>query len=358
MPPIIPICNGFSGCSYFWDSALYASGYQEPSNNPDSTYAFRYPTESIPFFLAILGRTFSVELGTVSWVGALVLLACLGSIWLFWQQREQRQELAAWLSLLILPLGFAAMTTVGRTVLGLPAALASRYTTVTVLILIALIHIARICCQRQPWRFFYGVMAVVFAVFSISQSFDALTAGKHMYQGRRLGQHCLALVNYLEPSPSSCLLNIYVETGSIQEVWHPQLEELGFFEFVRDAEFSEMPETSYGTIDEPAPGDVISLTPESVLYLSGWSIFPGRPKTPEIVLFSQDDRPAFFAATLVNKESPDLAEIFDMPEYNQARWAINIPATAFPEGITKVRAWIYDGETTFIPLENQIQVSR
>ena len=66
----------------------------------------------------------------------------------------------------------------------------------------------------------------------------------------------------------------------------------------------------------------------------------------------------FFAATLVNKESPDLAEIFDMPEYNQARWAINIPATAFPEGITKVRAWIYDGETTFIPLENQIQVSR
>ncbi|WP_159787680.1 hypothetical protein [Sodalinema gerasimenkoae] len=337
---------------------VYASGYQEPANNPDRTYVLQHPDQAIPFFLAILGRTFATEPGTVSWVGAMVLLGCILSLWLFWQQRDKRHELAAWLPLLIFPLGFAAMTTVGRTVLGIHGALASRYTTVTVLILIGLIHIGRICCQRQPWRLFYGAMAVVFAVFSISKSFDALKAGERFYEDRRLGQQCLALIEYMEPSPSSCLLHVYVDPKMVQQIWYPQLDQLGFFGFIRDVEFSQISETSYGIIDEPPPGEVIPLTPESVLRISGWSIFPGRPETPELVLLSQDDRPAFFAATLVNKKSPDLAQVFEMPEYDQARWEIDVPGTAFPEGVTTIRAWIYDGETTFIPLENLVQVSR
>ncbi len=337
---------------------IYATGYQEPANNPDRTYVLQHPNEAIPFFLAILGRTFATEPGVVSWVGAVVLLACAVGVGLFWQQRDKRLELAAWLPLLIFPLGFAAMTTVGRTVLGIYGALASRYTTVTVLILIALIHIARICCQRQPWRLFYGAMAVVFAVFSISKSFDALDAGENLYEGRRLGQQCLALVEYMEPSPSNCLQTLFPDPIVIQASWYPQLEQLGFFEFVRDVEFSQIPETSYGMIDQPPAGEVVSLTPESVLQISGWSVLPGRPETPEIVLLSQDNRPAFFAAGLVNQESPDLAQVFEMPEYDQARWKIDVPGTAFPEGQTTIRAWIYDGEKTFIPLTNEIQVSR
>ncbi|TVR05287.1 MAG: hypothetical protein EA395_15880 [Phormidium sp. GEM2.Bin31] len=337
---------------------LYATGYQAPANNPDRTYVLQHPNEAIPFFLAILGRPFATEPGTVSWVGAIVLLACILSLWLFWQHRDKRHELAAWLPLLIFPLGFAAMTTVGRTVLGIHGALVSRYTTVTVLILIGLIHIGRSLGQRQPWRLFYGAMAVVFAVFSISKSFEALESGQNLYEGRRLGQQCLALIEYMEPSPSNCLLNLYPNTEIVQEIWYPQLEQLGFFEFIRDVEFSQISETSYGVIDEPPPGEVIPLTPESVLRISGWSVFPGRPETPEIVLLSQDDRPSFFAASLVNQESPDLAQVFDRPEYDQARWQIDVPGTAFPEGITSIRAWIYDDQRRFIPLDNPIQVTR
>lgn len=337
---------------------LYTSGYQEPANNLDRTYVLKHPFEAIPFFLAILGRNFSTQPGSAIGFGIMILFGCAVGFVLFWKQHQQRAELAAWLPLLLFSLGFAAMTTVGRTLLGIHAASASRYTTVTVLSLIGLVHIARICCQRQPWRLLYGGMAVVFAVFSISISFDNLDAGRNSYQGRTLGKHCLALVEYLEPSPSNCLLTIFPDPNLVKTLWYPQLKQLDFFEFVQEVEFSQVPSMSYGMIDNINPGDVVTLTPESGLSLSGWSIFPGRPEVPEIVLFSQDDRPAFFAATLVNKESPDLAEMFNIPEYQRARWQIHLPATAFSEGVTTIRAWIYDGNMRFIPLNNIIKVSR
>ncbi|KPQ33285.1 MAG: Poxvirus protein I5 [Phormidium sp. OSCR] len=337
---------------------LYASGYQEPADNLDRTYVLKHPFEAISFFLVILGRNFSTEPKSAIAPGIMILLGCAVGFFLFWKQHHHRAELAAWLPLLLFPLGFAAMTTVGRTVLGIHAASASRYTTVTVLMLIGLLHIARICCQRQPWRLLYGGMAVVFAVFSISISFDALEAGKNSYQDRTLGKHCLALIEYLEPSPSDCILKIFPDPNPVKNLWYPQLKQIEFFEFVQEAEFSQIPPKPYGLIDNIDPGDVVTLTPDSVLSLSGWSVFPGRPEVPEIVLFSQDDRPAFFAAALVNQASPDLVEVFKMPEYDRARWQVSLPSGAFPEGITSIRAWIFDGNQTFIPLENVVQVSR
>ncbi|TAO05686.1 MAG: hypothetical protein EYR95_01855 [Phormidium sp. SL48-SHIP] len=337
---------------------LYASGYQEPADNPDRTYVLKHPQEAIPFFLAILGRSFSNTPQPAIWVGIVLLIGCTLSLWLFWKQSDRRTELAAWLPFLLFPLGFSAMTTVGRTVLGIEAALASRYTTVTLLMLIGLLHIARICCQRQPWRLLYGAMAVVFAVFSISRSFDALEAGEIWYEDRILGKHCLALIEYMEPSTTSCIHKVYPDVNPVKSVWYTQLDQLGFFDFVDYAEFEKLPAESHGLIDNPPPDEVIPLTTESTVVLSGWSIFPGRQETPELVLLSQDDRPSFFAATLINQASPDLAEVFDVPEYDQARWQIQLPATAFPEGVTTIRAWIYDGNMRFIPLDNVIQVNR
>jgi hypothetical protein len=337
---------------------LYASGYQEPSNNPDRTYVLQHPQEAIPFFLAILGRSFSNEPTTAISVGVVIFICCSFSVGIFWQQEDRRTELAAWLPLLLFPLGFSAMTTVGRAVLGLGGALASRYTTVTTLMVIGLLHIARICCQRQPWRLLYGAIAVVFAVFSISRSFDALEAGKVWYEDRLLGKHCLALVEYMEPSSTSCILKIFPDINPVKSIWYPQLKQLGFFEFIDEVEFVQLPAESYGLIDNPPPDEVIPLTAESTVMLSGWSIFPGRPDTPEIVLFSQNDRLSFFAATLINKESPDLVEAFNVPGYGRSRWYIHLPATAFSEGKTTVRAWIYDKNMGFVPLRNVIQFSR
>lgn len=337
---------------------LYASGYSQPENSLDRTYILDHPLEAIPFFLAILGRTFSANPDSAILAGLVILLGCGLSFWCFWTQQKYRLEIATWLPLLLFPLGFSAMTTVGRTVLGIEAALASRYTTVTLLMLIGLLHIARICCQRQPWRLLYGAMAVVFAVFSISRSFDALEAGEVLYEDRLLGKHCLTLIEYMEPSPASCIHKIFPDINPVKSIWYPQLDQLGFFDFINYAEFAQIPTDSYGLIDDPPPDEVIPLTAESTVVLSGWSIFPDRPETPELVLLSQDDRPSFFAATLVNQASPDLAEVFNVPEYNQARWQIHLPATAFPEGITTIRAWIYDGNMRFIPLNNVIQVNR
>ena len=337
---------------------LYMSGSDQADTGLDRAYLLKHPLEAIPFFLTILGRIFSPNPSNASWAGLVMLLGCGLSFWCFWTQKKYRSEIAAWLSLLLFPLGFAAITTVGRAVLGIGGALPSRYTTVTILMLIGLIHIARICCQRPPWRLLYGAMAVVFAVFSISRSFDALEEGKELYEERLLGKQCLGLVEYMESSPTSCLLELFPEVEPVISIWYPQLDQLGFFEFVDQVEFSEIPAESHGLIDYPQADEAIYLTPESTLVLSGWSIFPGRPDTPEIVLFSQNDRPSFFAATLVNQDSPDLAELFNVPEYDRARWQIHLPATAFPEGSTTIRAWIYDGDRSFIPLSTSITVNR
>jgi len=338
---------------------LYVSGSDQADTGLDRAYLLKHPLEAIPFFLAILGRIFSTNPNIASWAGLVMLLGCGLSFWCFWTQKKYRLEIAAWLSLLLFPLGFAAITTVGRAVLGIGGALPSRYTTVTILMLIGLIHIARICCQRQPWRLLYGVIAVVFAVFSISRSFDALDAGNVLYKERVLGQQCFSLVEYIEPSSTSCLLMLFPDVEPLISIWYPQLDQLGFFEFVDQAEFLDMPTESHGLIDTPQGDEAISVTAEQTLVVAGWAIFPGRPETPEMVLLSQNDRPAFFAATLVDHESPDLVEAFNVPEYDQARWQIQLPGTVFPEGMTTVRAWIYDGDrSSFIPLSTSITVNR
>jgi hypothetical protein len=337
---------------------LYVSGSDQADTGLDRTYLLKHPLDAIPFFLTILGRIFSTNPNSASWAGLVMLLGCGLSVWCFWTQKQYRLEIAAWLSLLLFPLGFAAMTTVGRAVLGIGGALPSRYTTVTILMLIGLIHIARICCQRQPWRLLYGAIAVVFAVFSISRSFDALEAGNVLYKERVLGKQCFSLVEYMEPSSTSCLLMLFPEVEPLISLWYPQLDQLGFFEFVDQAEFLDIPAESYGLIDTPQADEAISVTAEQTFVVAGWAIFPGRPETPEIVLLSRNDRPAFFAATLVDQESPDLVEAFNVPEYDQARWQIQLPGTVFSEGATTVRAWIYDGDRSFIPLSTSITVNR
>lgn len=337
---------------------LYSSNYEEPANTLSRTYFLEHPLAGLKFGLVLIGRSLSPDiLFAIIW-GIILSISCSICLHLFLHDRDRRHLIAPWLSLMLFAGLFVAMVTVGRTVLGIAGALASRYTTVTLLIPIGIVQIGRIYAQRQVTRIAYFMMAVLIVAF-INSSQQAFAETQNLYQQRTLGQTCFPIVRYLEESSHNCLLSVYPGVTPIQAKWAPMLEDLGFYDFVRDAQFVRNPADIHGLIEQPTSDAPIILKLGEVLSLNGWAILPSRSSTPQLVLFSQGDRETFFAATFVNRESPDVAQVLGKPEFDRARWQTHLLAESFPPGKTTIWAWAYDEEhQKFLRLLNSIQVRR
>lgn len=336
---------------------VYASDYNDPPGLIDRTYVLKHPGEAILFFLTVLGRSLAIQPSSANLVGLVIFVLSTLVIFIFLRDTKHQEMLAPWLALLLFSLSFAGLTSVGRTILGINMALASRYTTVTILILIALIQIARIYSESQARRILYAGFAVLIAISSIYTSIEAIKFGKNSYQNRSLGKACFSLIEYMEESHSSCIYNIFIHFDSMKNQYYPKLRQIGFFDFVQGMEFSSTSSASYGVIDAPSYTEVVQLKPDSTFVISGWSILPDHQDVPEMVLFSKNKSLNFFAATWVNKDSPDLVDAFNNPNYDKARWEIHLPSINFSSGITEIQAWVYDGDSNqFHRLSNSIKV--
>ena len=338
---------------------IYASDYNDPPGLIDRTYVLKNPGEAILFFFIVLGRSLASQPSFANLVGAIIFILSILIILTFLRDAKNQENLAPWLALLLFALIFAGLTSFGRTILGINMALASRYTTVTILILVALVQIARIYSQSESKRILYGGFAILLAISSISTSIEAIKFGENSYKYRSLGKACFSLIEYMEESHSSCLYNIFIHFDSMKSQYYPKLRQIGFFDFIQGMEFSSTSPESYGVIDTPSYTEVVQLKPESVLIISGWSIFPDRSDLPELVLFSKNESLSFFAATWVDKDSPDLVDAFNNPSYNKARWEIHLPSVNFSSGTTKIYAWVYDKDLSqFHRLSNSIKIER
>ncbi|MEA5521237.1 hypothetical protein [Limnoraphis robusta] len=129
--------------------------------------------------------------------------------------------------------------------------------------------------------------------------------------------------------------------------------------FPEETAFVSQSQEIYGYIDSSKLSEnSLTLSRREPLPLEGWARLPDALEQPQQVMFSYGNEQSFFAVAYVNLSSPDVAETFNSPQYNQVRWKTVLPLNFLPLGETVIKAWVYHPEKQqFVQLENEVTVT-
>ena len=269
-----------------------------------------------------------------------------------------------WLSIGFFSVLSALFITAGRAEFGAIHALeSSRYTSNSILLLIALVHLGQLFVRgnvretkatlKRNYKFIYRVVAGLLIATIILNSQQAIAQSRSALLYKQGAQDCLQLINYLEPSdffknsPESCLRVLSKKTWLVRE-GAAIIDKIGWIAFAKNVEFISNTEKVYGYLDKPQTSDKsLTVKQNDAVKAAGWAVLPENLQQPKIVLLSLGDQQSFFANAYVNSDSPDIAKSLKSELYNNARWAVDLSGNDLPIAQTEIKAWVYN------PVDNQ-----
>ncbi|MBD1830172.1 hypothetical protein NDI47_04370 [Microcoleus vaginatus GB1-A2] len=276
----------------------------------------------------------------------------------------ENYEALPWLSIGLFSVLSALFITAGRAEFGAVQALeSSRYTTNSILLLIALVQLGQLFVRgnyqetkatlKRNYKFIYRVFAGLLIATIIVNSQQAIAQSRSALLYKQGAQDCLQLINYLEPSdffqnsPESCLRVLSKKTGLVRE-GAAIIDKIGWIKLAKNLEFISNTEKVYGYLDKPQTRDKsLTVKQNDAVKAAGWAVLPENLQQPHIVLLSVGDQQSFFANAYVNSDSPDIAKTLKSELYNNARWAVDLFANDLPIAQTEIKAWVYN------PVDNQ-----
>jgi hypothetical protein len=269
-----------------------------------------------------------------------------------------------WLSIGFFSVLSALFITAGRAEFGAIHAIeSSRYTSNSILLLIALVQLGQLFVRgnysetkatlKRNYKFIYRVVAGLLIATIILNSQQAIAQSRSALLYKQGAQDCLQLINYLEPSdffnnsPESCLRVLSKKTWLVRE-GAAIIDKIGWITFAKNVEFISNTEKVYGYLDKPQTSDKsLTVKQNDAVKAAGWAVLPENLQQPKIVLLSVGDKQSFFANAYVNSDSPDIAKSLKSELYNNARWAVDLSGNDLPIAQTEIKAWVYN------PVDNQ-----
>ncbi|XGV98606.1 MAG: hypothetical protein ACAF41_06640 [Leptolyngbya sp. BL-A-14] len=359
---------------------LYLIDYHEPSTQyHDHLWLFlKEPKMAETYFLTLLGNPLGYNLDFSDVLGLAVFVNFVFFVIRFVTKAGSKfsKNAAPWLSLGCFAILFDFMTTIGRIVLGVDQARASRYTTVAILLLVALIQLWRLHflesnsveqtnnISRQDGASIYTFIISVFTLLVLGGSTNALAAAGSLRANLQYGQACLTVAAYVTQSPGNCLQLLYLNSTLIGN-WKNDLNQIGFRHFP-DTSIQFVPESTkeYGSVDTLSASQTPVIVRKNCINcgsitISGWAILPEQMKPAQLVFLSRSGDPeTFFTNTYVNIRSPDIAKALRNRRYRRARWATTVSPNLWPLGKTVLTAWVYDpGGNQFVRLHGEPTLS-
>jgi hypothetical protein len=269
-----------------------------------------------------------------------------------------------WLSIGFFSVLSALFITAGRAEFGAIHAIeSSRYTSNSILLLIALVQLGQLFVRgndretkatlKRNYKFIYRVVAGLLIATTILNSQQAIAQSRSALIYKQGAQDCLQLINYLEPSdffknsPESCLRVLSKKTWLVRE-GAAIIDKIGWIKFAKNVEFISNTEKVYGYLDKPQTSEKsLTVKQNDAVKAAGWAVLPENLQQPKIVLLSVGDKQSFFANAYVNSDSPDIAKSLKSELYNNARWAVDLSGNDLPIAQTEIKAWVYN------PVDNQ-----
>lgn len=354
--------------------AIYTIDYHPKNGSPKIGSLLEQPLVLGDYFFSLIGAPI-VRLPMVSaLIGLVIFCSFLGVIFYIFNRYSFKLlaaiiEVAPWLSIGLFSILCSALITMGRVRYGVEQALdSSRYTTTSLLLLIAFVQIFLVLFSHN-WEefklktkpaytiflFFLWSVITVNSLLEITQAQAALP-----YKKSR--ETCLKIINYLDESPfhkskDSCIALLSEKTWLIRE-GAEILDRIGFRKFPKDVAFITNSSKKYGYLDSPQTAEKPLVVKSSDrIRVAGWAILPEQRQPPTLVLLSYADQKLFFANAYVTLDSPDVAKALNSNLYRRVRWAVTFSANSLPIGETVINAWVYnpDGKQ-FVKLKGEAQV--
>jgi hypothetical protein len=388
---------------------IYMIDYSKPSHHPNTFFFINHPIVAGNYFLTVLGFPVAGKILAPMFGFILVISFLILSIYCFKNyQSNFTHNAAPWLSIGLYSLMFASVTTIGRAGFGVEQATASRYTTNSILLTVAVTHLLRLFIGSNPeylpnlslkfnWNHIsktkgiiwfngnislsiFNICILVIVLFSTSflsytfliNSAKAVKGGQYERLQRQKGQACLELIYFLDKSVSEYENNCFKairptladSTTPTMAVTNfaKTLEKTGFREVPKSLTFNTSPDKVYGYFDKPSTTEnPLIVNKGSKIRTFGWAILPDKHEPAKLVLLSYGDQRSFFAISTVNSSRPDVAKALHSSRYEKTGWKVNILAKHLPVGETTIKAWVYDPDgKQFVQLvhEPKIKVTK
>jgi hypothetical protein len=377
--------------------AVYSIDYH-PSRKASIISLLNKPLVVIDYFLSLLGSPIVRSPGISAFVGLVIFAIFVSFVVYFWKKIvsssvassvsansekqpqvpaipssiaiTERKDIAEnyqalpWLSIGFFSVLSTLFITAGRAEFGAIQAIeSSRYTTNSILLLIALVQLGQLFVRgnyqetkatlKRNYKFIYRVVAGLLIATIILNSQQAIAQSRSALLYKQGAQDCLQLINYLEPSdffknsPESCLRVLSKKTWLVRE-GAAIIDKIGWIKFAKNVEFISNPEKVYGYLDKPQTSEKsLTVKQNDAVKAAGWAILPENLQQPKIVLLSVGDKQSFFANAYVNSDSPDIAKSLKSELYNNARWVVDLSGNDLPIAQTEIKAWVYN------PVDNQ-----
>ncbi|PZV18018.1 MAG: hypothetical protein DCF22_02535 [Leptolyngbya sp.] len=365
---------------------LYLIDYHKPSGHPSLLSFLEKPFLSLEYFLTLLGSPLVRRSNFSAEVGLAILLNFIFFVIFYFKQAGSRfsKDAAPWISLGCFTILFALMTTVGRSGFGVEQASASRYVTVAILLVIALVQLWRLALTKtkngvENWldsptqsssglklRFasIKPLIGSILTLLVLINSINSIPSATDFRSRLLHGQACLEIADYIVRSPENCLQLIYPDANTVSDR-AKVLNQIGFRHFPKKPiEFLTSPDQVHGYIDSPPTSQTPAVVKRSCINceavaVNGWAILPKQVQPARLVLLSHRKNPehdpdAFFANVYVRLPSPDIAKARRTNRYARSRWEVSFSPELLPPGELVLTAWAYEpNDKQFIKLNGE-----
>jgi hypothetical protein len=349
-------------CGVALSAALYFQGYQRPQDSPSVTAAFEHPLRAATHFLSLLGSTLAGEsalmLPVAVGAGLLLLALYARQVLRLFRARSDyttKRRMIGWMMLGAYSILSAAAVTIGRSGLGISQSAASRYTTFTLYLLVALLQLHALsgeeasveasASKSRVSRLVPAAAVVVMLCLHSVASFIGLQQMELLRTRVLQSKACHMLIDAL-PDEECLTRNVYNDLPGLRS-WSRALDALGFWRpgLLRTNRVEE-----FAAPEASASGDYGSfelLIREGDSYrASGHALLPHRREPPDAVLLAYENEKgehvAFAQAELKNR---GLIFIRFWQPRQDAGWQKTFPASALPSDTSRVTAWALDAQT-------------
>jgi hypothetical protein len=333
---------------------IYFYNYQNPSHHPDKFFFIKHLDVSLNYFFSLLGTPLFID-SDLSWLSGLAISA--NFFWFFIRYlknpySEFSQQATPWISMGLFSFLFTLITTVGRSSFGVTQAYSSRYTSITILLIIALVQLWRLESFKLPnYRWLCLAAISIFTIFISISSISQVSVAQERRLDRESSGSCLEIAASVDNVPDSCLQRLFPDLKLLRKQTKV-LNQIGIRQDPKKLNFIATQNNSYGVLDSPQASGQAELIKKTCLNcaqeitFAGWAVLPNELKPASLVLIShspdKSKSETILEAASVHLPSPDVAEALQSQRYAQARWSVAVPIKQIPLGETVLKAWVYD----------------
>lgn len=365
----------------FWFSGFlstlifYFYKYQKPANHPSLEVVIDNPYKAIAYFFSFLGSpltTFNTKLSESFGFAlfSIFFVLCLCTAYRFCKDGSFIYRTKNWLIIGLFVLASAAATTISRSGFGVEQALAARYTSFSVYLIVSVIHLSAIIAinfahpqQTIKWmndnhppsphislrdaqlRLFSAViltgLITSISIFSLLSAASSIQFMQAMWRDRLYAKTCLTFVTFVD---DTCITESLFPDANFLKARAEVAESMGFIE-PDLAQTAELDKTT--TIHRSNPqeyGFFDGLTPSGGdrYVATGWAILPYKDQPANAVLLTYKqgrEKPTIFAVAPVRIPRPNLKE---EDAYLNSGWGTTFSTKALPSGDLRIDAWAFD----------------